>query len=93
MYFAKPVDDYEGTYEYHVKKCTEILDFEIRSKYPVLERILSNYGIDIEDFIQKMKTAVVFHDFGKLNSYFQEFMKRIIEKKKLSGIGYWIGRL
>ncbi|HOM02917.1 MAG TPA: CRISPR-associated helicase Cas3' [Acetivibrio sp.] len=89
MYFAKPVDDYEGTYEYHVKKCTEILDFEIRSKYPVLERILSNYGIDIEDFIQKMKTAVVFHDFGKLNSYFQEFMKRIIEKKKLSGVKHF----
>jgi len=36
-----------------------------------------------------MKTAVVFHDFGKLNPYFQEYMKRKIEKKKLSGIKYF----
>jgi len=37
MYFAKPVDNYEGTYEYHVKRCAEILEFEIRSKYPAFK--------------------------------------------------------
>ncbi|ABN53501.1 MAG TPA: CRISPR-associated helicase/endonuclease Cas3 [Hungateiclostridium thermocellum] len=89
MYFAKPVDNYEGTYEYHVKRCAEILEFEIRSKYPAFKRILSSYGFDVEDFIEKMKTAVVFHDFGKLNPYFQEYMKRKIEKKKLSGIKHF----
>jgi len=74
---------------YHVKRCAEILEFEIRSKYPAFKRILSSYGFDVEDFIEKMKTAVVFHDFGKLNPYFQEYMKRKIEKKKLSGIKYF----
>ncbi|MFZ5989081.1 MAG: CRISPR-associated helicase Cas3' [Bacillota bacterium] len=89
MYWAKPLNGYEGSYEYHVIKCTEIFNSEIKSRYKTFEDVLSNCGVDIEDFIYKMKTAVVFHDIGKLNGYFQEYMRRIIDKQKLSGIKHF----
>lgn len=89
MYYAKPVMGEEGTYEYHVNKCMEIFNSEISNRYDALKSVLSNCGIDVSRFIQKMKTAIVFHDFGKLNNYFQEYMKRKVENQRLTGVKHF----
>lgn len=89
MYLAKPLYSNEGSYEYHICKCAEVFEYEISSKHTALEAVLLDCGIDITSFIEKMKTAIVFHDFGKLNTYFQDYMMRIINKEKLSGVRYF----
>lgn len=89
MYWAKPINSNEGTYEYHVNRCIEILNYEINYKYMALKLVLSSCEIDIYDFLCKVKAAVAFHDIGKLNLYFQDYMKRKIENQKLSGVKYF----
>lgn len=82
MYYAKPVQGYKGSYEYHVKRCIEIFYFEFEGKKTSLRRILERIGWELEQFKLDMYIAVAMHDFGKLSEVFQEQMQCKIDSRK-----------
>ncbi len=88
-YLAKSANGKDGTYEYHVRRCMDVLDNEISYRKLVLNKLLSNMGYNVSEFIGNMRLAVVFHDLGKLNPYFQDYMKRLLEKQKLLGVKHF----
>ena len=89
VYYAKPVEGSDGTYEYHVRKCYEIACNEIKRNDETLKCILSNWGVDPHAYIRLMKIAVLFHDTGKLNHLFQQMMVKLIEKKPIRKSDYF----
>ena len=89
LYLAKPVKNEEGLYEYHVKGCIDIFNFEIKNKYSAFEKVLSKCNVSIDEFIENMRNAIAFHDFGKLNNYFQDYMNRKANEKKLTGVKHF----
>lgn len=89
MYLAKPSKDTEGLYQYHVKRCVDFFNFEINNKYAAFEKVLSKCGLEINDFIKNMRNAITFHDFGKLNNYFQDYMNRLINEERLAGVKHF----
>lgn len=89
MYLAKPSKDKEGLYEYHIKRCVDFFNFEVENKYNAFKEVLCRCGLDINDFIKNMRNAIAFHDFGKLNNYFQDYMNRLADKEKLAGIKHF----
>jgi len=44
IYYAKPVDGKEGTYEHHVERCYEIACNEISSNYEILKSVVKKIG-------------------------------------------------
>jgi len=89
LYLAKPSKNKEGLYEYHIKRCIDFFNFEVENKYNAFEKVLSKCGLNINDFINNMRNAIAFHDFGKLNNYFQDYMNRLADKEKLVGIKHF----
>ena len=81
MYYAKPVDSYEGSYEYHIKKCIEVFHIEMDRNRDFLEEIVKSSGEDIDKFERNVYLAVSMHDFGKLSDNFQQQMLKKIKKR------------
>jgi len=67
----------------------DVFTSEIKFKYDVLNFVLKKYGIDINDFIKRLRVGIIFHDFGKLNEYFQDYIKQIIKNKKLTKVTHF----
>lgn len=82
MYYAKAIEGYEGSYEFHIKKCVEIFYMEFNRNRKALTKILNSLGQDIDDFERKTYLSVAMHDLGKLSYMFQEQMKKTINKEK-----------
>lgn len=78
VYYAKPLDNNEGLYENHVKKCYDIASAELDKKKEILESVLIKFNINPDSYIKLMKLAILFHDTGKLNPNFQRMMENII---------------
>jgi len=89
LYYAKAISSVEGSFEYHVNRCMDVFTSEIKFKYDVLNFVLKKYGIDINDFIKRLRVGIIFHDFGKLNEYFQDYIKQIIKNKKLTKVTHF----
>ena len=76
MFYAKPMEGYEGSYEYHIKKCIEVFYIEFNRNKLALTKIMRCIGKDIDDFERKTYLSVAMHDFGKLSYKFQEQMRK-----------------
>jgi len=83
MYYAKPIDGPEGSYEYHISRCVEIYHQEVERNSEAIKKILVDVGYDQNDFKLYSYLAVSLHDLGKLSENFQNQMKNKIFKKKL----------
>ncbi|CAK7076072.1 CRISPR-associated helicase Cas3' [Tissierella sp.] len=81
MFYAKPMEGYEGSYEYHIKKCIEVFYIEFNRNKLALTKIMRCIRKDIDDFERKTYLSVAMHDFGKLSYKFQEQMRKTIDKK------------
>lgn len=88
MYYAKPIEGYKGSYEYHVSKCIEIFYQELERNREYLYRIMCNMGYDMNNFEKNAYMAVAMHDLGKLSENFQNQMKNIIFKGKIKTINF-----
>lgn len=89
IYYAKPVDGKEGTYEHHVERCYEIACNEISSNYEILKSVVTKLGEEPETYIRLMKIAVLFHDTGKVNHLFQQMMSRLINRQPVRRKDYF----
>ena len=81
MYYAKPVKEYKGSYEYHVKRCIENFYREFEENKGSFKKILKEINYDFEKFKLNMYIVVAMHDFGKLSNVFQEQMRCKISNK------------
>lgn len=84
MYYAKPINSEKGSYRYHVSKSYKIMEKELNETLKYLTPLLNRCGETPEQYEQKMKIAILMHDFGKLNSNFQEVMRAIIQGEKVN---------
>lgn len=84
MYYAKPLEGKEGSYKYHINKSYKIMERELRQTLKYIKPILSKCNETTEQYAQKMKIAILMHDFGKLNKLFQKTMKSLIKGSKIS---------
>lgn len=82
MYYAKPVEGYKGSYEYHIKKCIEIFNYEFERNRKALTYIMNNINYNIDNFERNSYIAVAMHDIGKLSYAFQDQMKKTINKER-----------
>lgn len=82
MYYAKPMEGCKGSYEYHIKRCTEVFYREFKRNKNLLRIIMDSIGYNIEDFKYNMYLAIAMHDIGKLSDIFQVQMKEVINKKR-----------
>lgn len=87
MYYAKAVEGYLGSYEYHIKKCVEIYYIEFEKNRDNFTKILDDINEDINTFERNTYLAVAMHDLGKLSDTFQNQMKKTLNKEK--GIQYF----
>lgn len=84
MYYAKPISGEKGSYYYHVSKAYKTLENELKETLKYLTPLLNRCGETPEQYEQKMKIAILMHDFGKLNCNFQEVMRTIIQGEKVN---------
>lgn len=87
MYYAKPIEGYEGSYEYHIKKCVDIFQTEVNRNREALSKIMDSLDYNMDTFERNTYLAVSMHDLGKLSYMFQNQMKKTIKKEK--GIEYF----
>lgn len=84
MYYAKPLEGKEGSYKYHVNKSYKIMEQELRRTLKHIKPILSKCNETTEQYAQKMKIAILMHDFGKLNKLFQNTMESLVKGLKIN---------
>lgn len=84
VYYAKPINSEKGSYRYHVSKSYKIMEKELNETLKYLTPLLNRCGETPEQYEQKMKIAILMHDFGKLNCNFQEVMRAIIQGEKVN---------
>ena len=68
----------------HRKNCVAVLYYLKKSFDSTIYEFLNFYGISAGDFWDQMKFTVANHDFGKLNSVFQEKIRKKIENPTIS---------
>lgn len=71
MYYAKPIKGEKGSYRYHVSTSYKIMEKELKQTLDYIKPILKQCGETPQQYEHKMKIAILMHDFGKLNGYFQ----------------------
>lgn len=79
--YAKPCAGERGTYNYHVGECHRLWKEIFQSRVRALAHFCNSIGMSLEEFQEKAKRAVLFHDAGKLLPTFQKQMQRLIEKQ------------
>ncbi|MBU5425327.1 CRISPR-associated helicase Cas3' [Tissierella pigra] len=82
MYYAKPIEGYLGSYEYHVKKCVEIFHGELSRNREALTNIMDSINHNMDFFERNSYLAISMHDIGKLSYMFQDQMEKIINGEK-----------
>lgn len=88
MYYAKPIDALEGSYDYHVQKSVEIYYKELDRNSEVIKKILDEIGYELNDFKLYSYLAISLHDLGKLSDNFQNQMKNKIFNLKLKTVKF-----
>ncbi len=89
MYYAKPIKGEKGSYIYHVSKSYEIMEKELKQTLKHIKPILKQCDETPQQYEQKMKIAILMHDFGKLNRTFQNTMESLIQGKKIDKNHYF----
>lgn len=79
--YAKPCAGERGTYTYHVSECYRLWEEIFQSRAEALACFCNSISMSLEDFQEKAKKAVLFHDAGKLLPTFQQQMQRLVEKQ------------
>lgn len=87
--YAKPIAGEQGTYDYHVSECHKLWKETFQSRIGALTHFCNAIGISLEEFQQKTKKAVLFHDAGKLLLTFQQQMQRLIENQPPDPVLYF----
>lgn len=83
MYYAKPIEGWEGSYDYHIERCIDIFYEELERNREALNKIMHNIGYDMNTFEKNEYLAVAMHDLGKLSENFQNQMKNKIFKENV----------
>lgn len=83
-FYAKALKGREGTYEYHVITCLEIVSRYLELNHEILEQLCPKLGVPFEELAALCYRAAFFHDMGKLGDFFQNNMR-----SKLCGEGQW----
>lgn len=89
MYLAKSILGEKGTYDYHINRCHYIFQEEVKSKLQNLDSFLKQNDTNIEEFIDKMRNAILLHDLGKLTDNFQSIINRSIKGEKVNKNEYF----
>ncbi len=89
MYYAKPIKGEKGSYRYHVSTSYKIMEKELKQTLDYIKPILKQCGETPQQYEHKMKIAILMHDFGKLNGYFQNTMESLIQGKKIDEDHYF----
>lgn len=89
MYYAKPIKGETGTYEYHIRKCIEILNFELDRNKEVLPKVMDSINYSVDEFEKNTYLAVAMHDLGKLTNNFQSQMISLINNEKANRKEYF----
>ncbi len=79
--YAKPCAGERGTYIYHVSECHRLWKEIFQSRVGALANFCNSIGMSLEEFQEKSKKSVLFHDAGKLLPTFQQQMRRLIENQ------------
>jgi len=80
-YYAKPYAGVRGTYDYHIGECHRLWKEIFQSRVRALAGFCNSIGMSLDEFQEKSKKTVLFHDAGKLLPTFQQQMQRLIEKQ------------
>jgi len=83
IYYTKPIKGEKGSYCYHVDTSYKIMERELKLTLEYIAPILQQCGETPEKYEYKQKIAILMHDFGKLNKYFQKTMESLIKKEKV----------
>lgn len=89
MYYAKPIEGYLGSYDYHIERCVEILYAELYRNRKALTNIMDSINYDMGTFEINVYLAVSMHDMGKLSYMFQSQMNNIIQNNKIKKGDYF----
>lgn len=79
MYWAKP----DQIYDQHIEQCYEIWGRLWKLKEPYMEQWLQKIDMPLGEFRIKSLISVLFHDIGKLNPVFQNYMEVVRRGKKV----------
>lgn len=84
MYLAKSIEGEKGTYEYHISRCYHIFRQEVKGRFQNLCELLKQNSTNMKEFIDKMETAILLHDLGKLSDLFQSVIKKSLRGERAS---------
>ncbi|MGI6434878.1 MAG: CRISPR-associated helicase Cas3' [Syntrophomonadaceae bacterium] len=79
MYWAKPYQ----TYDQHIKQCYETWSKLWTLKEPYIDQWLHQIDMPLREFRIKSLICVLFHDIGKLNPIFQNYMDALRHGRKI----------
>ncbi|MGI6468291.1 MAG: CRISPR-associated endonuclease Cas3'' [Syntrophomonadaceae bacterium] len=79
MYWAKP----NQSYEQHIRNCYKVWLKLWNLKEPYISRWLQDIKIPLSELRAKSLISILFHDIGKLNPLFQDYMDALRHDKKV----------
>lgn len=83
MYYTKSLKGEKGTYRYHIDTSYKIMERELKLTLEHIAPILKKCGETPEQYEYKLKIAILMHDFGKLNKYFQKVMESLLKEEEV----------